>query len=366
LRYTFVDLNLFGTSRAEIDLASTRRVLAVKLSSFGDVVHVTPCLRALRLACPEAQIVVAVDKTWAPILRNDPHLDAVIEAEPSKKRFIPSLIDARRRLRARNGTRFDLAIDFQGRTRSAAWIYASAARIQAGRGGFRPGWWAAVQPNMLRHAVEVCAEIAESVGIIVTDLEPRLFTSEKSDRALGEILRGIGAPQRNFVIANPFGTWPSKVWPLERWATLIRRVCNELRLPVVLAGGPKDEKELPRLLALLAPSPPPSMVGKMAIEEAICLYDRALLMVSGDTGPMHAAAAVGTPVVALFGATWPEQTGPRGKLHRILQKSKARRHHDYQHDAERHHIEAIDVEMVFASVAGLYRKICSSRDQTEL
>jgi heptosyltransferase-1 len=338
----------------------------VKLSSFGDVVHVTPCLRALRRACPEAQIVVAVDKTWAPILHNDPHLDAVVEADPSRQRFVPSMIDARRLLAARNGPPFDVAIDFQGRARSAAWIYASRARVQVGRGGLRPGWWAVVHPNMQRHAVEVCAEIAESVGIVVTDLEPKLFTSEKSDRVLRGILREIGAPERNFVIANPFGTRLSKVWPLERWATLISRICNELRLPVVLAGGPKDEKELPRLLALLAPSPPPSIVGKMSIEEAICLYDRALLMVSGDTGPMHAAAAVGTPVVALFGATWPEQTGPRGKLHRILQKSRARRHHDYQYDAERHHIEALDVEMVFASVAGLYREISSSRDHTEL
>ena len=338
----------------------------MKLSSFGDVVHFTPCLRALRRACPAAELIVVVDKTWAPILRNDPNLDGVVEADPARLHFIPSLLDARRLLRARPGPSFDIALDFQGRARSAAWVYASQARLQAGRGDFRPGWRTAVRPNMQRHAVEVCAEIAESIGVAVTDLEPKLFTSEKSDHALGELLRGLGAPQRNFVVANPFGTWRSKVWPLEQWATTIRRICNELHLLVVIAGGPHDTREADRLLALLAPSPPPSMVGKMTIEEAICLYQRGLLMVSGDTGPMHAAAALGIPVVALFGATWPEQTGPWGKRHRVLQRSKSQNHHDYPDDAERRHIEAIDVEMVFAAVANLLGEVRSTRIPREL
>jgi heptosyltransferase-1 len=353
-------------SRTQINLARARRVLVVKLSSFGDVVHVTPCLRALRRECPAAELVVAVDKTWAPILRNDPHLDAVVEADPARRHFVPSLLGALRLLRGQPGGSFDIAIDFQGRARSSAWVYASRAKLQAGRGDFRPGWRTVVRPNMRRHAVEVCGEIAESVGIAVTDLEPKLFTSEKSDRALGELLRRVDAPQRDFVVANPFGTWRSKIWPLERWATTIRRICNELHLPVVITGGPHDTQEADRLLALLAPSPPPSMVGKMTIEEAICLYRRALLMVTGDTGPMHAAAAVGTPVVALFGATWPEQTGPWGNHHRVVQRSKARRHHDYPDDAERRHIEAIDVEMVLAAVANLLGEVRSTRIAREL
>jgi heptosyltransferase-1 len=361
LRYCWSILKPISTSRTQINLARVRRVLAVKLSSFGDVVHVTPCLRALRRECPAAELVVAVDKTWAPILRNDPHIDALVEADPVRRHFVPSLLGARRLLWGQPGRSFDIAIDFQGRARSAAWVYASKARLQAGRGDFRPGWGTVVRPNTQRHAVAVCAEIAESLGIAVTDLAPKLFPSEKSDQALGELLRGFGAPQRDFVVANPFGTWRSKVWPLERWATTIRRIRNELHVSVLIAGGPQDEQEVALLLALLAPSPPPSMVGKMTIEEAICLYGRALLMVTGDTGPMHAAAAVGTPVVALFGATWPEQTGPWGKHHRVLQISKSQNHHDYPDDTERRHIEAIDVEMVFAAVADLLGEIRSTR-----
>ncbi len=347
----------FRSASSPISFANARRVLAVKRSSFGDVVHVTPCLRALRQACPDAEVIVAVDKTWAPILRSDPHVDVVVEADPNRRRFIPSLLDARRGLKSLPGPRFDLAIDFQGRPRSAAWIYASRARFQGGRGGVRPGWQARVRPDMQRHAVEVCAEAARSAGITVADLEPKLFISPESDCSLGRLLKEVGAPERNFIVANPFSSWRSKVWPVERWAILIRKIRAELGIPVVVSGGPNEVAEQARLAAMLGSTAPPTLVGKMLIEEAICLYHRAMFMITGDTGPMHAAAAVGTPVVALFGATWPEQTGPWGSRHRVLQRSRSEFHHAYPDDAERRHIEAIDVEMVFAAVADLYREV---------
>jgi len=349
------DDNSAAPPAAPIDLTQARRVLAVKLSSLGDIVHVTPCVRALRQACPSAELLMVANRTWAPLLRSDPHVDGVIAADPARSRFLSSFIGAYRALAAQPGPRFDLAIDFQGRRRSAAWVYASQARYRVGRGGLRPGWHKVTRPDMQRHAVQVCAEIAQHAGIAVPDLEPRLFCSEAADRAVGAKLHRATAPQRGFVLANPFGRWPSKVWPVERWAVLIRRVRNELGLPVVVSGGPGEEPQANRLLALMAPSPPPSMVGQTTLEEAICLYRRALLAVSGDSGPMHAAAAVGTPVVALFGPTWPEQTGPWGAGHRVLQVSRSAFHHAYPDDAERRHIEAIDAGTVLAQVLSLSR-----------
>jgi len=344
-----------ATQAAPIDLTQARRVLAVKLGSFGDIVHVTPCVRALRKACPDAELLVVAARTWAPLFRSDPHVDGVIVADPARSRFLSSFIAAHRALAARPGPRFDLAIDFQGRPRSAAWVYASQARYRVGRGGFRPGWHKVVRPDMQRHAVQVCAEIAQRAGIAVLDLEPRLFCSEAADRTVEAKLHQAGAPLRGFVLANPFGRWSSKVWPIERWAVLIGRIRNELGLPVVVSGGPGEEPQVDRLLAMMAPSPPPSMVGQTTLEEALCLYRRALLAVSGDSGPMHAAAAVGTPVVALFGPTWPEQTGPWGTGHRVLQVSRAAFHHAYPDDAERRHIEAIDAGTVLAQVLSLSR-----------
>jgi len=354
-----------ATLAPPIDLTQARRVLAVKLSSFGDIVHVTPCVRALRQACPNAELLVVVDRTWAPLFRNDPHVDGVIAADPARLGFLSSFIGAQRALAARQGPRFDLAIDFQGRPRSASWIYASQARYRAGRGGFRPGWHKVVRPDLQRHAVHVCAEVAQRAGIAVLDLEPRLFCSEAADRAVEAKLRKAGAPLRGFVLANPFGRWLSKVWPAERWVVLIRRIRNELGLPVIVSGGPGEEHLADRLLALMATEPPLSMVGQTTLEEAICLYRRALLAVSGDSGPMHAAAAVGTPVIALFGPTWPEQTGPWGADHRLLQVSRAAFHHAYPDDAERRHIEAIDAGAVLAQVLSLSRIRRDTRSHTQ-
>ena len=344
----------FPSRPAPIDLARARRVLVVKLSSFGDVVHVTPCLRAIRRACPEAEILVATDATWAPALRPDPHVDGVIAADPRRQRFLPSWIDARRRLAQQPGPRFDLAVDFQGLSRSAAWIYASGARWRTGRGRLRPGWQLTVTPDLGRHAVRVCAEIAQRMGIAVADLEPRLFLSEAADQAIEGILDAVGARRSGFVLANPFGRWRSKIWPEERWAALIRRLQAEVGAPVVVAGGPGEEPAAQRLLARLAPSPPPSLVGKTSLAEAVCLYRRAALVVSGDSGPAHAAAAVGTPVVALFGPTWPERNGPWVESHRVIQASRAASHDIYRDAAARRHIEAIDVGAVLDAVAALY------------
>ncbi len=348
------------TSPGPIEFAAVRRVLAVKLSSFGDIVHVTPCLRALRHACPGAEILVVVDRTWAPVLREDPHINGVIEADPSRRGFVSSWIDARRRLRTRPGTRFDLAVDFQGLRRSAAWIYASGARWRAGRGGVRPGWHVTVRPDVEQHAVRVCAQIAEHLGIAVPDLAPRLFTSSEADRAVAQALQVAGAPSRGFVLVNPFGT-PPKMWPIERWAALIARVREQLALPVVIAGGPGEEDAAAHLVARLT-TPAPSLVGKTTLDQALCLYRRAVLAVSGDSGPMHAAAAVGTPVVALFGPTWPERTGPWGTTHRVIQRSRAASHQAYRDPGSRRHMEAIDVQTVLEAVAALHDQI--RRDAT--
>jgi heptosyltransferase-1 len=354
-------MGFLPTTRSPIELAAMRRVLAVKLSSFGDIVHVTPCLRALRQACPAAEILVVLDRTWAPLLREDPHINGVIEADPTRRNFLSSWIDARRRLVTRPGPRFDLVIDFQGLRRSAAWIYASGARWRTGRGGLRPGWRVTIRPDLEQHAVRVCAQIAERLGIAVPDLQPRLFTSAEADRAIEQALASAGAPPRGFVLANPFGRWRAKMWPIERWAALIERIRAELALPVVVAGGPEEQEDAAHLLARLG-TPVPSLAGKTALDQALCLYRRAVFVISGDTGPLHAAAAVGTPVIALFGPTWPERTGPWGAAHRVIQLSRAPYHRAYRDEESRRHIEAIDVATVLDTVAALHDQI--RRDAT--
>lgn len=331
-----------------IDWAGARNILIVKLSSLGDLVHVTPVLRALRATAPATRIHLAVEGRFAALFRADPHLDGIIEASSAVQGLLPRVLDARRALSRQVSPRFDVALDFQGRWRSALWVYMSGARIRVGRGDVRPGWHAAVRPDMSRHAVEVCAEVAAALGIHVKDLEPRIYHSARADRELQEILDIARVPPDGFVVINPYSRWRSKEWPY--YAELLRRLASERELHLVLSGGRDRAIDARRLLTRIAGKRVVSLVGRLTLDQAICLYRRARLMVTGDSGPMHVAAALGTPVIALFGPTLPEQTGPWGNYCRVLQVRRPTHHHAYLTDRRREHIAALDVGTVHRAV----------------
>lgn len=345
------------------DITASKRVLVVKLSSLGDVVHVTPCLRAIRQSLPHAEIVMAIDRRFSAVVRHNPHLDAIIESVETHAGLLPGLFRISQELSPFRDRPFDLSIDFQGTRRSAMWVYASRAKWKTGRGRTRPGWQCALQPDLTRHAILVCAEIANTVGICVEDLEPEIYLSERDDQELLATLKEHGAPEDGFVIVNPFNRWPSKAWPFERYAQTVRRLREDFRVPVVITGGPGEGQEAAEFMRYLPAGTATSLVGELSLGQALCLYRRALLMVTGDSGPMHAAAALGTRVVALFGPTLPERTGPWGEGHRVIQKMRPPFHHAYRADGGRMYMQAIDVETVYAAIAATLQPLVSERSQ---
>jgi ADP-heptose:LPS heptosyltransferase len=334
-------------------LAALRRILVVKLSSLGDVVHVTPCLRALRRACPSARIAMAVDRRYVALVRGSPYVDEVIEGDAREGR-LGAWLEPWRQLAGRRRPRFDLAIDFQGTRRSAAWVYASGARVRAGRAGGvggrpgrRPGWQRVVRPDLARHAVQVCADIARALGVRVADLDPELVVSPEADRRCGTRLAAAGLPERHFVLVNPLTRWPAKTWPLERYRELVSRLVRDRVAPIVVHAAPGEEDAVE---AFRAAGIGVGVATGLPLDEALALFRRARLLVTGDTGPMHCAAALGTPVVALFGPTWPERTGPWGPGHRVVQRSRPATPDAFRTEAGRRHIEAIDVAAVHREV----------------
>ena len=334
--------------------AAPRRILAVKLSSFGDVVHVTPCLRALRHAFPDADIRVAIERRWADTLRALPYVDGLVEAS-SRTRVTPSyLLEVRRTLAASGGPgRFDLAIDFQGTRRSAAWVYASGARVKAGRGWPRPLWRAALRLDLSRHAVEVCAAVCGRTATPVHDLAPELHTTPADEERVARLLGDAGVPRDGFVLLNPFSRWDSKGLDVATAAALAVRTADLVGDRVVVTGGPDDAARAAEVECRAGTSAV-STAGRFTLAEALCLFRRARLMISCDSGPMHAAAALGTPVVALFGPTHAERTGPWGAEHLVLQGERPPEHHAYRSDAERRYMRALTVE---AMVAGIERAL---------
>ena len=330
------------------DLLNCKRILVVKLSSLGDVVHVTPCLRALRQYFPNAEIAMAVEPQFAALVRHNPYIDSIIESRFTGAGFFPFRVC--QLMRDFHRSEIDLAIDFQGNEKSAAWIYGSRSSFKAGRGGIRPGWSLPIRPNLHQHAVQVCIDIVNSIGVPVSQRDPEIFLSDRDDAQLLSILSHLKVPHENFLIVNAFSVWPSKMWPLNRYAQLMHRVHDEFRVPMVISGGPGEENHADELLRLMRPGTAVSVVGKLSLDQALCLYRRARLMVTGDSGPMHAAAALETQTVALFGPTLPERNGPWGKGHIVIQKMRPPFHHAYRSDRDRKHISAIDVQTVHEAV----------------
>lgn len=341
------------------DFSTANRILVVKLSSLGDVIHATPCLKAIRRSFPKAEIVMAVDSRFAPVVRHNPNLDVVIESQGWMSGTLGYFRWVLKELAPFRDKPFELAVDLQGTPRSAAWIYLSRSRFMAGRGGWRPGWDVGFKPDLSRHAVRVCADIARLIGVELEDLETEIHLAEEDDSHLVRILTRAGLPLEGFILINPFSRWISKAWPVECYAELVARLRRDPRLPVVISGGPGEEADAVELLRLLASGSATSLVGQLSLGEALCLYRRARVFVTGDTGPMHAAAALGTPTVALFGPTLPERTGPWGTGHLVIHRSIPTFHHAYRSDLGRSHIRAIDVETVHRAVLSSVRSVRS-------
>ena len=323
-------------------------IWAVKLSSMGDIVHTTPSVRALRKRFPTAHISLVVEDRFAAIVEKNPHIDEIVTVpHQGPRQWLRSL----QRVFARTAP--DVAIDFQGLARSAVWIYSTRAPLQTGRGSYRP-FWRRGNLKENRHAIEVNASVVESLGIAVDNLQPEIFLNTDAHARVQVLLENEGLLEKDFILVNPFSRVRSKQWPIERYAQLIDLVFSELHLKTVICGSSEERDRSETLSTLVKPGAAVFFAGKLSLAESLCVYKQAKLMVTGDTGPMHAAAALGTPVLALFGPTLPERTGPWGDGHTVIQTKKPPFHAMYRYDIHGSYMASIELQTVWNSLKGRF------------
>ncbi len=308
-------------------------ILIVKLSAIGDVIHTLPALNALRRRHPGARITWLVEEAAADLVRGHRALDRVLVSRrqhwlrelkgPGRTR---SLQEMRAFIRALRDTRYDLIIDFQALLKSAVLIALARGRRKV---GFGPGLTHMEHSylflneripavDMEIHALDRGLMLLEALGI------PRgLFTYDlpvgKSERrAVDELLgrHGIDA-SRPLVAVNPVAKWETKLWSPSAFARLADRLIHRCGARVVFTGSAQDRPVIADILSRMA-FPAVSLAGETSLKTLAALYRRCRLLVSTDTGPMHLACAVDTPVVALFGPTAPWRTGPYGTQHRVI------------------------------------------------
>jgi lipopolysaccharide heptosyltransferase I len=294
------------------------RILIIKLGSLGDVVHTLPAVAALKKSCPQAQIDWLVERKCGILLKSNPLIHEVIEVDTQHWRksllsfeVLGQLKSSLARLRANH---YDVALDFQGLWKSAAFGYFSGAKRLLGfdkealrEPGCRILYNSRISPRVeATHVIAIYNELVRGLGVETNGLRFDLNTSEEDDAYVSSQLfsRQVG----DFVILNPGGGWVTKNWDPENYAALHLRLRQTTRLQPVLTWGPGEENLIEHIFQICQEDPP--VTFSTTIPQFIALVRRAKLFVGGDTGPMHLAVACGTPVVGIFGPTNPLRNGP--------------------------------------------------------
>ena len=305
-------------------------ILIVKLSAIGDVIHTLPSLAALRRLYPGAHITWVVEEASADILAGHPDLDRVIVSK--RKRWVSDLgsprrarqafREIRRFLSALRDRRYDLVIDFHGLFKSAMIVFLSGGSRRLGYDSMQElsglFYSEKIPEDLGRHAVDRYLDFIRYLGAEPGAPEFVIPVDAANRVRAGDLLQAAGiAGKGAFVAVSPQALWETKLWANDRFARLCDRIVLELNRPVVFTGS--DAEAVARIRALMT-APSVSLAGRTTLRDLACVYQDAALLITTDSGPMHLAAAVRTPVVALFGPTDPGRTGPYGEGHVVLRR----------------------------------------------
>lgn len=305
-----------------------QRILVVKLRYIGDVLLSTPVFRGLREAFPRASLTALVNAGTEDVLRHHPDVDEVLLVRRGKggtESWSRSWADPLRLLRRLRERRFGLALDLTDGDRAAFLTWASGARVRVGfnrEKRFRGRAYHRVVPawSGRRHAVEADLEALRVLGLPVRPVAPSLNLPPEAEAAAENLLAHKQVSRdRDLVLLHPGARWWFKAWPVERFAALADRIEEELEAWVLIAGG-LDDVTTAEAIRWRMRRPAVSVAGETSVLQLAAVLKRCRLFVTNDNGPMHIAAAVGTPVVAMFGPTDPAEWGPWGEGHVILYK----------------------------------------------
>jgi heptosyltransferase-1 len=342
---------------ARLPIASERkieRLLIVRLSAMGDVIHALPAVQALRAAFPQAHIGWLIEERWAELLcamgaarrgarsALRPLVDEVhavnLKAWQKSPFSISTLQRAATVWNDVRDARYDVAVDMQGAIRSAVLARLSGAGVVYGAAEpwESPAslWYARKVVVRGRHVIEQDLSVVEAIApgklavpgsdfpVDPFPIDPQV--EERVERDLAQ--RGV----REFALINPGAGWGAKRWPVERYGEVARRLARAGLCPLVNYGP--GEEDLFR--AVLAASGGTARPTKGSVTELIALTRRARIFIGGDTGPLHLAAALRVPVVAIFGPTDPARNGPYGTRGIVLRSVESVTSHARSAEAE--------------------------------
>ena len=305
-------------NKAKISLKiNPRKILIVKPSSLGDVIHSLPFLNAIKTCFPKSEIHWVIAKGLEGILESHPMINKlwIINKDSWKniqnaKSTIQEIKGLFKNLKQE---KYDLVVDLQGLLRSGVITAATGAPVRIGFREAREGssvfYTHKVAGGKNIHAVDRYLKIAESLGCNIADISFPFPFVQSSDFRLQTSDTG------DYAVIVPGARWKTKIWPAEKFGKL----ASLLPLESIIVGS-KTDKAIADEIVSLSGGRAVSLAGKTNLRELIAVISRANFIVSNDSGPMHIAAALNVPVFAVFGPTDPFRTGPYGKGHTIIRE----------------------------------------------
>ncbi len=315
-----------------------QRILIVKLSALGDVVQTLPMVEALRQQFPTAQIDWLVEEEASELLLGHPALNRVLVSR--RKSWLKQLRQTGQRqkavreiirfLRSLRSVNYDWVIDNHGLFKSGLMVFLTRGRRKI---GFQPTAGIADEGNYLftrerykplsieRHALERYLDLVRQLGIKVNKPILKFPVADELREEMKARLAQRGLALAPLVVIHPLTKWPTKQWPQENFARLADCLLD-LGVTVLFTGSLEDQQGIRKICSLMRHNIEGiNLAGQTRLKELAALFSLADLIITTDTGPMHLAAAVHVPLIALFGPTAPWRTGPYGNGHIIIRKN---------------------------------------------
>ncbi|MFH0840350.1 MAG: lipopolysaccharide heptosyltransferase II [Candidatus Omnitrophota bacterium] len=290
-----------------------KKILIINVNWLGDVIFSTPFIRAVREAYPESYIAcVVVPRTKEMLEANSRINELIIFDEDASEKGIAGKVRFIMKLRKEH---FDTAFILHRSFTRAFITFLAGIRERIGydtkgRGAILTA--KLKQPDYEVHKVEYFLKLAEAAGADTSKKNYEFFVTDTDRKKAEALLRPLGInTNERFVVLNPGGNWDPKRWPVEHFSLLGDRLTEKYGVKIVISGGRKDEK-LAEEISKAMRHKTISLCGRTTIREMAAIFERARLVISGDSGPMHISVSTGASTIAIFGPTDPGITGPYG------------------------------------------------------
>ncbi len=303
-----------------------QRILCIKLKHIGDVLLMTPAIRALRRAWPETAIAALTPRGTEAILAGNPDLVGVFVHDPEA-----GIGGSWRTLRALRAFAPDLVLEMGQGDREAILGWLSGARRRVGYAPGRSGRWRRallthlVPWNGVQHTVETNLDLVRACGIPAEASRPVLVVSAEARARMAARLESARlGPGQPLVVVHPVSRWLFKAWPELSCAEVISHLVRRHGVAVAVTSGPEAREMEPanRVLARVEACDSAglviNLVGRTTLPELAAVLERARLFIGVDSAPMHMAAALGVPIIALFGPSGEVSWGPWGDGHVVV------------------------------------------------